>query len=204
VRRAFFVCPEVFAAPIPARRSYNLGVRWFTRERDEDPDFDDWDAVRSGYWAYISSIRGGLPPDLTRFLELDLHDAVVDVAEIDLVQRTARIRFLAGDRASFIECRYNDADFGDSNLRNFELAVEARVPHRDVSGAILDWRPLAIVLHDEVALLNGRFQHSFLIDPLGDFAVTFAAFALSVEAAHESALPERNPRFSLRNQWTES
>ena len=179
-------------------------MRWFTRERDEDPDFDDWDAVRSGYWAYISGIRDGLPPDLKRFLELDLHDAVVDVAEIDLVQATTRIRFLSGDGASVIECRYNDADFGDSNLRNFELAVEARVPRRDMSGAILGWRPLGIVLHDEVAQLNGRFQHSFLIDPLGDFAVTFAGFALSVEAAHESALPERNARFSLRNQWTES
>jgi hypothetical protein len=153
---------------------------------------------------YISSIRDGLPPDLKRFLELDLHDAVFDFAEIDLVQRTARIRFLAGDGATFIECRYDDADFGDSNLRNLELAVEARVPHRDMSGAVVDWRPLAIVLHDEVARLNGRFQHSFLIDPLGDFAVTFAGFAFSVEAAHENALPERNVRFSLRNQWTET
>ena len=179
-------------------------MRWFTRERYEDPDFDDWDTVVSGYWAYIAGIRDGLPPDLQRFLELNLHDAVVDVAEIDLVQRTARIRFLAGDGASFIECRYDDADFADSNLRNLELAVEARVPRRDMSGAILDWRPLAIVLHDEVALLNGRFQHSFLIDPLGDFAVTFGGFALSVDAAHESAGPERNARFSLRDESTES
>jgi len=178
-------------------------VRWFTRERYEDPDFDDWDSVVSGYWAYISSIRDGLPPDLRRFLELNLHDAVIDVAEIDLVQRTARIRFLAGDGASFIECRYDDADFGNSDLRNLEVAVEARVPYRDMSGAVLDWRPLANVLYDEVTRLNGRFQHSFLIYPVGDFAVTFGGFALSVEAANESALPERNARYSLRNEWDE-
>lgn len=175
-------------------------MRWFTRERHEAPDFDNWDSVVSGYPAYITGIRDGLPPDLQRFLELNLHDAVVDVAEIDLVQRTARIRFLAGDGASFIECRYDDADLGDTNLRNFELAVEARVPYRDMSGAILDWRPLGNVLYDEVALLNRRFHHSFLIDPLGDFAVTFGGFALSVEAAHETALPERNPRFSVRDE----
>jgi len=182
-------------ASIPARRSYNLGVRWFTRERHEDPDFDDWDRVDSGYLAYISGIRDSLPPDLKRFLELNLHDAVVDFAEIDLLQRSARIGFLSGDGASFIECRYDDADFATSSLRNLEVAVEARVPYRDMSGAILDWRPLANVLYDEVALLNGRFQHSFLIDPLGDFAVTFGGFALSVEPAQERALPERKIPF---------
>ena len=179
-------------------------MRWFTRERYEDPDFDDWDSVLSGYRAYITGIRDALPADLQRFLELNLHDAVVDVAGIDLVERTARIRFLAGDGASFIECRYDNADFGESDLRNLELAVEARVPYRDMSGAILGWQPLANVLYDEITLLNGRFQHSFLIDPLGDFAVTFGGFALSVEAARESVLPERNPRFSLRNEQDES
>jgi hypothetical protein len=100
--------------------TYNLGVRWFTREHYEDLDFDDWDAVRPGYWAYIGSIKEGLPSDLKRFLELDLHDAVVDVAEIDLLKRTARIRFLAGDRTTFISCQYEDADFGESKLKNFE------------------------------------------------------------------------------------
>src|SRR6202043_127775 len=48
--------PELCAGPfcfqgvaIPSPLSYNLDVRWFTRERYEDPDFDDWDTVDSGY-----------------------------------------------------------------------------------------------------------------------------------------------------------
>ena len=178
-------------------------MRWFTRAHYEDPDFDDWDAVRSGYWAYIGSIRERLPSDLKRFLEIDLHDAVVDVAEIDLLRCTARIRFLTRNSMSFVECQYDDADFGDSNLRNLEVAAEARMPVRDRSGAVLEWRPLASVLHDEVALLGDRFQHSFLIDPLGDFAVSFQGFALSVEPAQVGGLPERSIRFSLRNERTE-
>jgi len=178
-------------------------VRWFTRERYEDPDFDDWDAVRSGYWGYIDSIREGLPSALKRFLEINLHDAVVDVAEIDLVQRTARIRFLAGNSASFIDCQYRDADFGDSNLKNFELATEARSPLRDRTGAVFGWGPLASVLHDEVALVGERFQHSFLIFPFGDFTVRFQDFALTVEPAGAGGLPERSARFFVRNEWTE-
>jgi hypothetical protein len=178
-------------------------VRWFTRERYEDPDFDDWDGVRSGYWGYIDSIKEGLPSDLRRFLETDLHDAVVDFAEIDLLKRTALIRFLAGDSTRFIQCQYEDADFGDSKLKNFELATEARIPRRDDSGAMLGWRPLAHVLHDEVELVGNRYQHSFLIDPFGDFAVSFRGFDLTVEPAEEGGSPERNVRFVLRNQWRE-
>jgi hypothetical protein len=178
-------------------------VRWFTRERYEDPDFDDWDAVRSGYWAYIDSIREGLPSELRRFLEINLHDAVVDVAEIDLVQRTARIRFLAGNSASFVDCQYRDADFGDSNLKHFELATEARSPLRDMTGVVFGWGPLASVLYDEVALVGERFQHSFLIYAFGDFTVRFQDFALTVEPAGAGGLPERSTRFFVRNEWTE-
>jgi len=178
-------------------------VRWFTRERYEDPDFDDWDTVVSGYWAYIAGIRDRLPPDLRRFLELNLHDAVVDVADIDLVQRTAGIRFLSGDSASFIDCQYRDADFGDSNLKHFELATEARSPLRDRTGAVFGWGPLAAVLYDEVALVGERFEHSFLIWPFGDFTVRFQDFALTVEPAGAGGLPERSARFFVRNERTE-
>src|SRR5438094_7330760 len=54
------------ASPATRWRKYNLGVRWFTREHHEDPDFDDWEAVRAAYWVYIDSIRAGLPADLQR------------------------------------------------------------------------------------------------------------------------------------------
>ena len=79
-------------------------MRWFTREHHEDPDFDDWDAVRAAYWAYIDSIRGGLPPDLQRLTGINLHDALFDIAKIDRVQ-TAHIRLLAGDGTQFIDCQ---------------------------------------------------------------------------------------------------
>jgi hypothetical protein len=68
---------------------------------------------------------------------------------------------------------------------------------------MLGWRPLAAVLHDEVTLVGDHYQHSFLIDPFGDFAVSFRRFVLTLEPAQEGALPERNVRFVLRNQWTE-
>jgi hypothetical protein len=178
------------------------GVRWFTRDHHEDPDFDDWETVKADYWAYIESIRSGLPPDLQRLADVDLHDAVLDMADIDLRRRTAHVRFLAGDRAKFIDCYYADADFGDSNLRNLESAIEARIPQRDKTGTAAGWKPLASVLHDEITREGDRFQHSFLIDPLGDFAVSFRGFTLSTEPAAEARLPERNERFRITNQWS--
>ncbi len=178
-------------------------MRWFTRDHHEDPDFDDWETLKADYWAYIESIRSGLPPDLHRLAEIDLHDAVLDIAEIDLQRRTAHVRFLAGNRANFIDCYYADADFGDSNLRNLELAIEARIPQRDKSGITVGWKPLASVLHDEITRDGDRFQHSLLIDPLGDFAVSFHAFTLTTEAAPKKCLPERNERFRISNQWSE-
>jgi hypothetical protein len=53
-------------------------VRWFTRERYEDEDFDDWDGVSKAYAAYIEGIRNKLPQDLQRLAPpdgIDLHDA---------------------------------------------------------------------------------------------------------------------------------
>ena len=178
-------------------------MRWFTREHHEDPDFDDWDAVRAAYWAYIDSIRGGLPPDLQRLTGIDLHDALFDIAEIDLVRHTAHFRLLTGDRAEFIDCQYDDVDFGMSNLRNLELAIEARVPRRDTNGAVVDWRPLATVLHDEITEMGHRFQHAFLVDPLGDFAVSFRGFTLGITTAPVGGLPGRDDRFRIINQWSE-
>ena len=175
-------------------------MRWFTRQRSEDPNFDDWDDVRAAYWAYIESIRDGLPADLQRLTATDLHDAVLDTVEIDLILRTAQIRFLSGDCATFIDCQYEDADFGDSNLRNLRLAVEGRVPWRDSSGTIVEWRPFASVLHDEITVVAHRFQHAFLIDPLGDFAVSFRQFRLTTESATEGRLPERRERYRVINQ----
>lgn len=182
---------------------YNLGVRWFTREHHEAPDFDDWDALRAAYRAYIDSIRGGLPPDLQRLTGMNLHDALIDIADLDLVRHTAHIRLLTGDSAEFIDCQYEEADFGMSNLRNFQLAIEARVPRRDMSGAVVGWQPLATVLHDEITQVGDRFQHAFLIDPLGDFAVSFRGFTLGTQAAPGGGLPERSERFRIVNQWSE-
>jgi hypothetical protein len=193
----------VFESLSALRDAYNLGVRWFTRDHHEDPDFDGWETLKADYWAYIESIRSGLPPDLRRLADIDLHDAVLDIAEIDLRRRTAHIRFLAGNRAKFIDCYYADADFGDSNLRNLGIAIEARVPQRDNSGTAVGWKPLASVLHDEITRKGDRFQHSFLIDPLGDFAVGFQGFTLSTEPATEERMPERIDRFRISNQWSE-
>ena len=178
-------------------------MRWFTCEHHEDPDFDDWDALRAAYWAYIDSIRAGLPADLQRLTGINLHDALFDIAELDLLRHTAHFRLLTGDRAEFIDCQYAEADFGMSNLRNLELAIEARVPRRDTNGAVVGWRPLATVLHDEISQAGHRFQHAFLLDPLGDFAVSFRGFTLGTTAAPAGGLPERNERFLLINQWSE-
>jgi hypothetical protein len=182
-------------------------VRWFTRERDEDADFDDWDGVSTAYAAYIESIRSRLPQDLQRLTPpdgFDLHDAEVDIAEIDLVRRTAHIRFLTAGGAQFVDCRYGDADFGESNLRNLEYAIEARVPRRDATGTILSWVPLGNVLYAEITALDDRLKHSFIIEPLGDFAVEFRSFSLSSEPSPEGRLPERNQRYLLTNEWSKS
>jgi hypothetical protein len=179
-------------------------MRWFTRVRNDNPDFDDWEAVRTAYWTYIDSIRDELPPDLRRLTRIDLHDAVFDMADVDLLRRTAHLRLLAGDRATFIDCQYEDADFGDSKLQYLGLAIEARVPQRDRSGKVLGWGPLGSVLHDEITLVGQRFQHEFLIEPFGDFAVSFRAFALSTTPAQEAGLPEREERFRVVNQWSDS
>lgn len=178
-------------------------VRWFTRERHQDPNFDDddFDAVRAAYWEYIDSVRDGLPPDLQRLARTDLHDAVFDTVKIDLVQRTAHFRLLSGDSSTFFDCHYADTDFGDSNLRNLEIAVEGRVPWR--RGTVVEWRPFAAVVHDEIAVVAPQFRHSFLIDPLGDFAVSFREFRLTTEPAVDGRLPERNERFRVINQWSE-
>jgi len=182
-------------------------VRWFTRERYEDPDFDDWDGVSKAYAAYIESIRSKLPQDLQRLAPPDginLHDAEMDIAEIDLVRRTAHIRFLTAGGAQFVDCRYGDADFGESNLRNLEYAIEARVPRRDATGTILSWVPLGNVLYDEITAVDDRLKHSFVIYPLGDFAVEFRGFSLSSEPSPEGRLPDRNQRYLLTNEWSKN
>ncbi len=174
-------------------------MRWFTRERTDDPNFDDdaWDAVRAGYWAYVDSVRDGLPPDLQRLVEINLHDAVFDMAKIDFIGGTAHIRFLSGDSTTFIDCQYGDMDFGESNLRNLRLAIEARLPRREGTGTIVEWVPFASVLYDEITVMADRFQHSFLVDPLGDFAVSFRQFRLTTESAPEGRLPERRERYAI-------
>lgn len=132
-----------------------------------------------------------------------MNDALFDIADLDLVRRTAHIRLLTGDGAEFIDCRYDDADFGLSNLRNLQLAVEVRAPRRDRDDAIIGWRPLASVLNDEITIVGDRFQHAFLVDPLGDFAVGFRGFTLGRRAAPAGGLPERSERFRIVNQWSE-
>lgn len=183
-----------------------MSMRWFTRQRYEDADFDNWEDLTKGYTAYIQRIRTKLPPDLQRLAPpdgIDLHDATVDLAEVDLMRRTARIRFLTADAKQLADCRYADAYFGKSNLRNLEYAIEAVIPRRDASGGISSWVPLGKVLYDEITVVGDRFQHSFVFEPLGDFAVTFRRFTLSSERSSEGRLAERNQRFLLTNEWSE-
>lgn len=176
---------------------------WFTRERYEDGYFDDWDALIRDYGAYIQSVRVRLPKDLQRLAPpngFNLHDAEVDIAEIDLVRHTAHLRFLTGDGKQFVDCRYAEADFGESNLKNFEYAIDALLARRDASGVILGWGPLGTVLYDEITVVGDRFQHAFIIHPLGDFALTFSGFNLSSEPSSDGRLPERSQRFLLANE----
>lgn len=172
-------------------------MRWFTRERYEDPSFDGWDAIGEEYAKYLETIRSQLPDQLRRLLDINLHDAGIEAAEIDLVRRVARIRFLTAGDQRLVTCRYDDADFGESNLKHLELAIEAIVPRRDDDGHVFGWKPLANVLFEEVSIEDERYKHAFVLYPFGDFALTFGGFGLNIERGFERHSRETTPRFHV-------
>ncbi|HVH65771.1 MAG TPA: hypothetical protein VM674_07005 [Candidatus Acidoferrum sp.] len=177
-------------------------MRWFTRQRYEDPDFDEWDVLVKDYAAYLESIRSQLPDQLRLLADIDLHDAGVEAAEIDLLRRTARIRFLTFGSQRLITCRYEDADFGNSNIHNLEYAIEAIIPKRDSEGHVFGWTPLVRVLSDEVTVEGDRFQHALVLQPFGDFAVTFRGFTLTAERGFEPHSRETKERFRVINEFS--
>lgn len=176
-------------------------MRWWTRARLNDPDFDDWDAASADYWKHIDEIRTQLPADLSRLLNHSLHDSHIELSMLDLVRRRARIQFRKHD--ALIDCRYGAADFGDSNLHSFEQAVEALLPvfHSENSEPV-SLRPFATVLHDEVTVIGeGRYRHSILVEPLGDISIDFDDFRLTVSDL-KGIDAELHRRTWLLNEWS--
>jgi hypothetical protein len=180
-------------------------VRWWTRERLNDPDFDDWDAVSADYWKHVAEIRTELPVDLALLLNqsqrFSLHDSHIEMAMLDLVGRRARIQFRTYD--AILDCNYYGADFGESNLRDFEMAVEALLPKFDsTSPAPIQLQPLSTVLHDEVTTAGeGRYRHAILIDPLGDISIDFDDFRLVARELPATTSAVRK-RTWLVNEWS--
>jgi len=177
-------------------------LRYFTRERlglgDTDPDDAgvDWDRdIVSAYAAHVKSIRDRIPHALWLIATgaVELHDALFDLVEIRPAVLRMRLLAHGGERDQsgeqdpvFADLRYEGWELVSGRLRDLEKAVEAFVPYRaDYESPppqrVAGYMPLGQILYDEVDVVGDLFQHSVLVDPLGDFTVRFSEFSLTTE-----------------------
>jgi hypothetical protein len=138
-------------------------MRYFTRDRlglgDAFDESVDWERdVCAPYFAHIEKIGAGA-----------LHVPHI----VDLL--------------------YSDYEVAAGSLRNLEYAVESICPYVADYDApppqpAAGYMPLGQILYTEVDIVGDRFEHSLLVDPLGDITLHFSEFSLAIEPA-ELPLP---------------
>jgi hypothetical protein len=155
-------------------------MRYFTRERvwpaDPSDESFDWERdVCEAYSAHVAKIGDALPADLRLIAShaVDLHDAFFDLVEIH--PRSLRMLLLGSGAVhdpQLLDLRYSDYEVVDGTLRNLSYAVEGIRPYVADYDApppqpTAGYMPLGQILYTEVDIIGDRFEHSFLVDPLG-------------------------------------
>lgn len=159
-------------------------MRWFTREWQNGQLTDaEADARGPAYAAYVNSVADRLPPHLLEFalpqgVDMSVHDALVDRAEIYPISRHIRLRLVNGD----LQSGYGklDLDCIDAELLD---------PDVDRLQALLE-NPKTEFLSQEVELIEGqppRFEIRFLLWPEGQIAIRCSDLQPSRTAAGEMA-----------------
>jgi Protein of unknown function (DUF4085) len=148
-------------------------MRYFTRKLVEG-ELTDEETSRAfeEYAQYVSSSLPSLPVEVKELVaENNLHDALILVVERIELEATLSISYLAGEnrRYKVVAIKY----FGVSMTeRDFSALVEAARDRRTE------------VLYDELRLLeDGRFEHSLLLSPAGEFSLAFDRVELESHSA---------------------